>query len=401
MRRSSSSSLQRLCLLLVLCVSCALAAKKHTNKRGAVSPLTKRALEDNGYQYLEDLSSYQMEFGKCVRVKVPDDGDDEGNSYFYNGKYYAQYQQFASVYLCENEYSSSENVCGVCDKTQEYVTDLATYLETSLEYAALMCQSCSAKCQNRRQQKRKQRQLDEDEQEEEEEVEYINVDCNHCVDICANMNFNYMDNDNDNQDNNNNGGDAAYGDETQYLECQEAFQDEDGIQIYAGPQCNSEGDIKIGFYYDDECTVKSSSATMDFGFEYGTFSGIQTMCLSCNPYGDGANDDVCQELYQDSTHCSNGRNLAGGDDEDEMPICKTLLKAYKEKTYGHRKRNRRVVEIIVAVVVAVGFLWGFLTLSYTYFLRHRANKDKREPLTDNDYSEPEVVVTQNNVPAVS
>jgi hypothetical protein len=347
---------------------CLLAGVAH-----GVDVRTLRALEENGYQYLEDLSGYQMQFGKCVRVKVPEDGDDEGNSYFYNGHYYAQAQQFASVYLCQ---ASSDTMCGTCDTDKEYVTDLATYLETTLEYAALMCQSCTNQCNGGR------RRLDQ---------EAMTVDCKTCSSTCANMNFGYMQ-DNNNNNNNNNNADAA-NDETMYLECQAAYVDEYGIQIYAGPQCNADADIVIGFYYDDECTVKSSSAAMDYGFKYGTFRGIQTMCMNCDAYGNGE-DEFCDELYQDATHCSKGRNLAGGDDEDEMPICKTLEKTYKEKFYGSHSKKTKILQICIAVVVIGAALWGFFTLSYTYYLRHRANQDKKEPLADFDHHmEPEVTIT--------
>jgi hypothetical protein len=341
-----------------------------------VDERTLRALEENGYQYLDDLSGYQMQFGKCVRVKVPEDGDDEGNSYFYNGHYYAQAQQFASVYLCQaSSGSSSTTMCGVCDTEKEYVTDLATYLETTLEYAALMCQSCTAQCGGRR------RRL--------EEAASMTVDCSTCTSTCANMNFGYMQ---DNNENNNNAN-ANVNDETMYLDCQAAYVDADGIQLYAGPQCNADADIVIGFYYDDECTVKSSSADMDYGFKYGTFRGIQSMCLNCNAYGN-EEDEFCESLYMDATHCSKGRNLAGGDDEDEMPICKTLEKTYKEKFYGSGRRNTKVLKICIAVIVVATALFGFAAASYTYYLRHRANKDKREPLTEHDHhTEPEVTIT--------
>jgi len=331
-----------------------------------------------------------MQFGKCVRVKVPDDGDDEGNSYFYNGHYYAQGMQFASVYLCDaNEKTdgSDEQRCGVCDTSKEYVTDLATYLETTLGYASLMCQSCEAKCGRR--------QLEEEEEDGgDEEVAYMNVDCDSCQSTCQYMNFDYVNGDQDEGDDG--GNNQNYIDETQYLECQEAFVDEDGIQIYAGPQCNSDGDIIIGFYYDEDCTVKSSSAVMDFGFDYGTFQGIQSTCVSCNPYGNGE-DDVCQELYGDSTHCSNGKDLSG--DDNDMPICKSYAKANKTKVYGKRKRNWKQMEIIAAIVLVLGVCWGFLSLSWAYYLRHRSYKaSAKVPLSAEDHiSEPEVMITQKQV----
>jgi len=338
---------------------------------------------------MESLSGYQMQFGKCVRVKVPNDDDDEneGNSYFYNGRFYSQGVQFASVYLCEENGSTEAGQCGKCDTSKEYVTDLGTYLDTTLAYAQSMCQSCNALCYNRR-----GRQLEEEQEAEgEEEANYMNVNCNVCRDTCKNMNFDNADGDAD--------GDGQ-ADETQYLECQEAFQDESGNIIYAGPQCTGDGDITIGFYYDDECTVKSSSQDVDLGFSSGTFTGIETMCLDCDPYGNGE-DDVCQSLYADSTHCSNGKSL-NGEEDDGLPICKTLAKSHKEHFYGKHPRNWRIVESLIAVVVLGGLLFAFFALSYTYYLRHRhsaaAAANSKEPLADHDYhSAPEVTITKAEV----
>ena len=193
-------------------------------------------------------------------------------------------------------------------------------------------------------------------------------------------------------------------DETQYLECQQAFQDDNGNVIYAGPQCDGNGDITIGFYYDEDCTVKSSSQQMDFGFAYGTFHGIQDMCLDCDPYGNGE-DDVCQELYQDSTLCANGKNMnnnnggGDGDDGDDLPICKTFAKANKEHFYGTHQKKWRIVESLVAIVLIGGLGFAFCSLSYTYYLRHRSSQNasaaNKEALADHDYhSAPEVTVTK-------
>ena len=379
--------------LLLLASSTAATATTTPQNKATASSL--RALEDQGYQYMESLSGYQMKFGKCVRVKVPnDDDDEEGNSYFYNGHYYAQGQQFATVYLCDesnNNNNNGDGSCGTCDTSKEYVTDLATYLETTLEYAQTMCTSCEALCYNRR-------RLEEEEAGEEEEAEeaaaYMNVNCDQCRSTCQNMNFL-----NQGQDAN---GDGVE-DETQFLDCQQAFQDENGNVIYAGPQCDGDGDITIGFYYDEDCTIKSSSQNMDFGFEYGTFHGIQDMCLDCDPYGTGQ-DDVCLGLYQDSTHCSSaGKNLNGND--EELPVCKTVAKAHKEHFYGKHKKNWRIIESLVGVVLIGGLCFAFLALSYTYFLRHRRSSsngeavvNSKEPLADHDYhTAPEVTVTKATV----
>jgi len=64
----------------------------------------ERILQNNdGYTQLDDLTGYSLSYSNCVRVKIPQESDDdavEGNVNFYNGSYRAQYQIFATFHLC-------------------------------------------------------------------------------------------------------------------------------------------------------------------------------------------------------------------------------------------------------------------------------------------------------------
>ena len=55
-----------------------------------------------------------------------------------------------------------------------------------------------------------------------------------------------------NNNNNNNNGDVK--DESQYLECQQAYKDENGIAYYSAPTCSSKGGLEMGLFYDGTYT---------------------------------------------------------------------------------------------------------------------------------------------------
>ena len=83
----------------------------------------------------QDLSMFQLHTGVCFRVKMESDNDDDGNSYFYNGAYRAQYSRYISYQLCSETYGC-----------QDYVTDLDDYLENTVNYVQNLCNSCAKTC---------------------------------------------------------------------------------------------------------------------------------------------------------------------------------------------------------------------------------------------------------------
>lgn len=309
------------------------------------APFISNVRRVEGYAYLDDLSGYDLIFNKCIRVKIPNNGDDdeEGNSYFANGRYHAQYQNYASFYLCDKD-----STCGSCDFSTEYVTDLITYLEASIGYVQGMCTSCSAYCRRR---------LEEGEEEEEEEEEgkdydYPNLDCSSCPKQCKNLSSN-------------NGG----ADETDYLECQAAVEN-NGIQYYSAPQCGGDNNnIIIGLYYDEDCTVKTAME-LDYGFSYNTFKLMEDSCMDCS-------SGLCADLYDESLHCVDGYNKNNNADDQDMPVCKTA-KSTADRTYSKRKKQLKFMPLVILVVMLAFF---FLFGSYTYYVRHK--NPLAEPLSGN------------------
>ena len=333
-----------------------------------------RRLEDSSsaaysYTYLNDLSSYKTQFGKCLRIKVQENNDDdakEGNSHFYNGNYYAQYKRYASFFLCSDDKNGQ---CGSCDESIEYVTYLDTYLDSSAEYIQTLCGNCAQQCGRRE----LVLLLQQEEEEDEERQLESTADCSTCTSICANY-----DNSNTNEFN--------------YLDCQKAFVDADtGVQYYSAAACDSNEDIYIGVFYDNACTIKSKKL-LDVAFTYNNFKMVQNMCTDCTDA-----NGLCNNLYKQSWHCLNGNNQYGNMGNDDMAVCKTFKEASMTRTYKKIGKTWHGVPFFVMLssFVFVSFLLG----SYTYYIRHRA---KKIPLAAQDgtltLDDP---VSSSDVPVVS
>ncbi|KAL7509034.1 hypothetical protein ACHAXN_007997 [Cyclotella atomus] len=199
-------------------------------------PQATRYLEDangNSYAYLDDISNYSIQYSSCVRVKLPNEYDDdqaEGNVNYYNGRYHAQYKRYATFHLCR-----SDGMQCTCDDSVEYTTEMNQFLQNSLNYFDNYC--ANGNCKN-----------------------YYSDD----------------------------------GDESEYLECAAGHQDEDGTQYYYAPQCdeNSNG-VVIGVFYDEECTIKTKNSAPDL--KYYKFQTVVNNCVDCGEAG--YCNDLYQEAY--------------------------------------------------------------------------------------------------------
>lgn len=313
-----------------------------------VAAAVTRVLEDqngNYYNYLDDVSGYSIQYSKCLRVKIPNNNDDdevEGNTYYYNGRYHAQAKRYASFHLCSDD---GTGTCD-CDYSLEYATEIGQFLETTTEFLEEYCGSCLNTCGGRRDRKLED---SEDEGDDEEDEEYMDVDCNKCQNECTLYNQ----------------GDDGSGDETQYVDCTEAYEDEDGIQYYYAPQCGDDGEIVVGVFYDDECTVKTKIDSPEFG--YSKFQTVASTCIDCSL------GDACMDLYENSYHCVNGVEVSGQSEDEDMPVCSTVKKASFTHDYTKRKTGASKFVITLGTIVAVSVFGGFFFLSYSYYVRHRAD----------------------------
>ena len=115
---------------------------------------------------------------------------------------------------------------GSCDPTTSYVAELDAALEDAVGYAKGYCEACAANCRRRR--------LDEA-KDAYEEISY-SADCKTCEDQCAYVNGN--------------NGNANGLDESEYLDCQYQYTDDDGLDYYGAPTCSQEGMMAMGLFYD-------------------------------------------------------------------------------------------------------------------------------------------------------
>mmetsp|Transcript_20616 Transcript_20616/g.44785 ORF Transcript_20616/g.44785 Transcript_20616/m.44785 type:complete len:360 (+) Transcript_20616:98-1177(+) len=342
--------------LLSLAAAVTAASASSNNNPLAAQPshsigINHRALQDsngNSYTYLDDLSGYSLQYSNCVRVKIPQDNDDdaEGNVNFYNGSYRAQYSVFATFHVCGDGSYNSNDQCGTCDYGVEYAADVNTYLETSLDHWGNYCTACQNSCGGRN------RRLDDADAEED-----VEVDCDTCANDCASY---YQDDGND---------------ETQYMECAEGIV-EDDMQLYYGPACD-DGQLVIGVFYDDECTMKTKHDAPEF--DYYKFDTFQSGCIDCSS-DDG--QETCNDLYGEALHCLNGKDQTG---QDDMSACSTVKKALTVTDYGGMKKRKSGADTFLKVfftMLLLSFVGGFFFLSYTYYIRH--NGEKSQPMLSSE-----------------
>lgn len=319
-----------------------------TNLMSNDSGAAVRRLEDGSGSYGKNV-----EFGRCHRVKYHQNTDDDGGQNFYNGKYHALTVGYASYFLCGSN-DSSKGYCGDCDYSVEYVMPLNDYVDANVNYLDNFCGTCTANCRRRAEDKDEE----EDKNDEYDDGNYNGnyADCSTCESTCANY---------------------SGGDEVNYLDCQAAYVDSDGNQLYSGPTCDSStGDIVIDMFYDDACMIKHSVGNY-YGFDYSTFSAIQKTCVDCS-----SSDGMCGDMYDESYFCSGGQNINNDVQEDDgFKVCKSFKTAAKVAHYsGKKKANPIIAFFLFAVMVTGTVFFG----SYTYFVRH---KNSKIPLASLDHGD--------------
>ncbi len=304
---------------------------------------TTRTLTDASggtYAQLDSLTGYSLKYSHCVRVKIPQYSDDdvvEGNVNFYNGRYHAQYAIYATFHVCGNGNYDAANQCsasssssgGGCNFDVEYAAPMDEYLKSTMEYWQRACEndgSSSASCA------------------------YFG----------------------------NNDGD----DESRYTECVAAYQ-EDGMQLYYGPQCSDDGSsIVVGVFYDNECTIKTKYESPTF--DYYKFGAVEAGCLDCTS---DVGQETCKDLYGgESYHCMNGNDQRGQD--DSMSVCSAVKKAMTSVDYSGVKKRHSGADLFVKIFLtclAFSMIGLFLFGSYSYFYRHKLAEQEKNN-TDGHYN---------------
>jgi hypothetical protein len=298
-------------------------ASSNNPKTAYMSKLVKGARATHKLDQEIDLTAYALKFEQCQFVKTYSDelAENEESSTV------LATQRFVIFRLCPDGY------CSACTYNYgEYVIDLETYLQATVEYQQQlqenMCQACEENCA-----------VDENEQQEEEdggeedaEAEdggrrrrLTNVDCDTCYDECQKI---------ENMEEN------GYVDATNFLECQMIYDPEDDGRdaLYAGPICASYGTkIKIGVFTDEDCmNVDASKDVEDYlkdgdGYQMKLSHALlktiyaEDSCISCVQEQDEDENDnnngnqnaaetneMCRALYEEAAKCEDSHGFEGG-----------------------------------------------------------------------------------------
>lgn len=295
-------------------------AKSVNNAKGSyVSKLVRgakvlRRIEEDAEEYEVDISGYSVKFEKCQFVKSYDDDMAQEEDY----DTVLATKRFVVFRLCPS------TSCSSCSYNYgEYIVDLETYLEATVEFQQEqqeeMCNACQ-ECANY------QDGEDEDQDDGRRRLEdAYNVDCDSCYDEC--MKIENME-------------DNGYVDATNFLECQMIYDAEDDgkTALYAGPMCASQGSkIKIGVFTDEECNLLDSSKDVD---DYLMDDNGYQMKLSHALLKSVYAEDSCVSCLVPAEADDGRRRLEDQDQEEEEPevqeMCETLYEAAAkcEKSHG-------------------------------------------------------------------
>ena len=297
----------------------------------------RRSLEndDDGASSSIDLSSYSIKFEKCQYIKqYATDSDDRSSS----SETVLETKKFVIFRLCLSSSSSSSttttSTTNSCTSSNcksnygEYVIDLETYLEATLQIKSEeqeayceACQYCDA---------------GNDDAEDEEDADdrrrrlrrltSSSVDCSTCYDQCQNIA---------------NMGDYGYADASEYYKCEKVYENENkNLVYYAGAMCSNSGSrIKVGLFTDADCENYDTTASPDayikkngynvklsYHLMKKTFVNDEciTSCASYNHYSNNAHDEnddgdndnavaeICQNLYASSGKCETPHGFTSG-----------------------------------------------------------------------------------------
>ena len=278
---------------------------KNTAKANYIGNLMRgaRVTENSQLRHLEeeaqvDITGYSIKFEKCQFVKQYAGGQNNNN----NGvDTILATKRFAVFRLCPN------NSCSSCSSGYgEYIVDLETYLESTLQYKGEIqenycqaCEECAAE--------------DEAAAEEADDAarrrRLANVNCNTCYNECqniANMEAN------------------GYMDAAEYTQCQKVYENENTGKIYyAGAMCASSGArVKIGLFLDEDCSIFDGSAEID---KYLKNNDGYNVKLSYHLLKQTFPEDEC---VASCTKVDENANNENGDEEQEVEVSEVCENLY-------------------------------------------------------------------------
>jgi len=265
-----------------------------------------------------DLTGYSIKFEKCQFVKQYDaeeDGGEENDSILST-------KRFVIFRLCPN------TSCGSCNYNYgEYIVDMETYLESTLEYKQEVqeqyCETCD-QCIEAAANAAEAEANGEEAEEDEDAWKCTNVNTSSCYAECQNI---------ENMEEN------GYVDASEYIGCEKLdYEDNYGNEYYAGAMCASSGTrIKIGIFSDEECSVYDESKDIesymknDDGYNMKlsyhllkqTFAEGECVasCLKEDEEQNNGDDgeekeaevnEVCENLYEAAGKCESSHGFESG-----------------------------------------------------------------------------------------
>lgn len=283
--------------------------------------------QEEGEEYVPDISYYSLKFQQCQFVKSYDDdlaGDEDSSTVLAT-------KRFVIFRLCPSD------ACDSCNSNfGEYIVDLESYLDATVEYQKdiqeEMCRACQ-ECGNYGDQQNAEQNGEEQQNDAGRRLQ--NVDCDSCYDECMKI---------ENMEAN------GYIDATDFMECQMIYDPEDDgkAALFAGPMCASGGTkIKIGVYEDENCNIPDLEKDVDdylmtdqgvsMKLSHALLKTVYSSdCISClwvdeneNQNQDQQNDDqqnqnnnrdanenkildMCEELYDQAAKCEKANGFDNG-----------------------------------------------------------------------------------------
>ena len=151
---------------------------------------------------------------------------------------------------------------------------------------------------------------------------------------------------------------------------------DDDVSYYIGPYCAEQGgEIRLGVFYDDTCTVKAEegsdmfeSAHNGMALPYSKQSMVSLECMSCGGYGEV--NELCQSLYEVAGKCETKMSVYYPNES----ACTYLqgIKIIREdgviRTSATRKSTAAAVSTGVFLTAAV------LLSGYVYYLRTKLGR---------------------------
>jgi hypothetical protein len=277
-----------------------------------------------------NIASYSIQFEQCQFVKSysAELAKDDASTTVLST------ERFVLFRLCPGNCTSCTANYG------EYLVDLDSYLESTVEYfqayQEAMCEACNQNCY----QAANNAQAGDDAAAADNAAagddaaaadnggnrnlgknKFYNLapDCTTCLDECDLI---------DNMEAN------SVIDATNYLQCQQAYLPDDAnTAVYLGPICASSGSkIKIGVFTDADCLNIDDSKEVESVSVNGVTMSLSNLllkstytntCISCkepveqneNAEGDANEDadeviELCEQLYDDAAKCENAHGFA-------------------------------------------------------------------------------------------